>query len=97
MQVWLIRSGRRAIKKKKRKKKQNAIRSPRNSFCPSVGGSESAYRVDFGVTAYQIPAEDASGKSNIMNLKIRRTWCLKGRVLWISEDFTDKGKKGRDP
>ena len=50
---------RKAIKKKKPKKKQNTLRGVGNSLCPNVGGSENAYRVDFGVTAYQTPAEDA--------------------------------------
>ena len=56
-----------------------------------------SHRVDYGVVCYQLPIEDLANAGKLENLTHRRIWCVRQRVLWLSEDFTRANRSAKTP
>ena len=57
---------------------------------PTVLGASREYRTDAGVINYQIPAEEGKRTSILESIVVRRTWCVRQRLLWLEEIFCSK-------
>ena len=57
---------------------------------PNVRGASREYRTDSGVANYQIPAEEGNSTVILESIVIRRTWCVRQRLLWLEEIFCSK-------
>ena len=79
---------RKAIKQKPKKKAKCST----SMLClyPNVRGASREYRTYSGVANYQIPAEEGNSTVILESIVVRRTWCVRQRLLWLEEIFGSK-------